>query len=101
MFAMADYRIGYSILDYNSSNTLFDGSCCGGNCTANSTCRTTLRLCFRDAAHSHVDVESDCTEVQNRDNSNPFFASASFADSTAKYYPVSVVTFNVRPMVMF
>ncbi len=92
--AFADYRIGYSILDYNSSGTLFDGSCCGGNCTrAVSSCRTTLRLCFRDAGHSHVDVESDCTEVQNQDNSNPRFISASFADSIAEYYKAGITVY--------
>ncbi len=84
---LADYRIGYSILGYNSSNTLFDGSCCGGNCIAE--CRTTLRFCFRDADHSHTDVESDCTQVVARMNLDNVFTSATFEDSITDYYPVS------------
>ncbi len=78
---MADYRIGYSINSYSStSNTLASGSCCGD---------TTLRLCFRDAGHSHSDVESSCNAVQNRENTDVFTVVLSMGVSIQKYYSVS------------
>ena len=83
-----DYHIGFSINSYNNpSNELSDRTCCG-TCMAGS-CRTTLRLCYRDANHSHSDVESDCVAVINRADTTFFSALATDEPSIQLYYPVS------------
>ncbi|XP_064382439.1 uncharacterized protein LOC135331274 isoform X2 [Halichondria panicea] len=85
VFAMADYHLGYNIISYSSSNnTLANGTCCGETC--DTSCRTTLRLCFRDAGHPHNDVDSSCTIVQNRENANQVFFDASSQSSIPKYF---------------
>ena len=83
---LGDYHIGFAISGYSSpSNTLFNGS----SCMPAGSCRPTLRLCFRDAGHSHSDVESSCYSVINREDTNFVLVNAEDEPSIPLYYPVS------------
>ena len=86
---VGDFHIGFSVNSYdNPDNALSDGTCCAGTCAA-GTCRTTLRLCFRGAGHSHNDVESSCYSVINRLDANFFVVTAENEPQIPLFYPVS------------
>lgn len=91
------YSIGYSINNYASENNslLYDGACCEVNTSTGSGCqeggcRTTLRLCFRDANHSHTDSDSSCFNAINRRNVNFFFQTPLDVHIISNYFVVRI-----------